>query len=662
MRELTHGNHFKFGYLGRDWYEPRAGASDSWTVRYGQSRRQPRSWREECVETARLIRGSTDLPMVVLFSGGMDSEIVVRSFVEAKIPIRCAISRFADGLNKHDIEYAMTACEQLGVPYDVHKLDLLGFWDGPVDEYCDRTRSFSPQLAATMWLVDQVDGFPVMGSGECYLVKDMRESERGTYPRSAWYMWEKERTAAWYRHFIERDREGCPGFFQYTPEVMHSFLVDPAVRALADDQVHGKLSSLSSKNDICYKHWPEMRFREKYTGFEMVQSQDRVTRERLKQRWGHCDGVAKTEYHELVNSTSFHLGKTDDEKLADAFISSHIGWFGINGSNTQRELGTVPGMSRATTQFTKTDHTEGNHFSWGYDNLRFNRRSASTSVFWAGYERQPGHVSSLPAEMVKTFRRLSDEHGRIAIHYTGSVQSFACLTAARVAGVAHTVFSLDCESVMPLVPDVGQERHPVELETLERFTWEDFSTKGQCSDPEVAFYAMASRFAEGTCVYDGPAVRLVDHNFDQQQGHSVGRPNWALLDNERNHAIPRYLDALGMKGICFPFKHTPEIAAALLRTQRHEHLVGLRNNAKLEIKALSNIWGVPDWNYWDYWTTPFSHDPAYLSEHRLALVGRVGRCSTSWSTPMEWVARWFGLEGWEDYRGPEEYGSVVPDR
>ena len=123
MVELTHRNHFKFGFNGEN-FSFRQSAVDQWFVDYGPSDRLPFDFRRECVETAMLIGQKAKGQIWVLFSGGVDSEVVVRSFVLAKVPFRAAILRFKNNLNIHDIAYAVSACESLGVPYTFFDLDI----------------------------------------------------------------------------------------------------------------------------------------------------------------------------------------------------------------------------------------------------------------------------------------------------------------------------------------------------------------------------------------------------------------------------------------------------------------------------------------------------------------------------------------------------------
>ena len=65
---------------------------------------------EECLNNAKAIRNTVSGRIAVLYSGGIDSEIVVQSFYESKIPIDIYIIRFNNNLNLHDIEWATKFC------------------------------------------------------------------------------------------------------------------------------------------------------------------------------------------------------------------------------------------------------------------------------------------------------------------------------------------------------------------------------------------------------------------------------------------------------------------------------------------------------------------------------------------------------------------------
>lgn len=299
--QFTRGQHFRFGYLEQNAsasnFQPlrkRQADSDQWFVQYGRAVRIPMNFRLECLQAAREIAAQAGpLPITVLFSGGMDSEVVLRSFVEAGVPVEAAILRFKDDFNLHDYSWAILACENLGVKFKIFDLDLLAFWAGAGLEYAERTQCVSPQLLPTMWLADQIEGFPVLGSGENYLVKKEMQ----------WLLLEKERIAAWYRHFLVQNRPASPGFFQWSPELMLAWLVDPLAIDLWQNRRPTELDSKIVKIRIYQAHFNVMK-RLKYTGFEKVQQAELIIRQKLTDRFAGCDQVFETAIPDLVSMLS----------------------------------------------------------------------------------------------------------------------------------------------------------------------------------------------------------------------------------------------------------------------------------------------------------------------------------------------------------------------
>lgn len=301
MKQYTHDNHFKYGY-NHNWFTERQSEEDVWTVEYGVCSRPVSDFKTECLNTARQIREDTDLPITICFSGGVDSEITVKSFMECGIPFKIAILQFKEGLNEHDTFYSKKFCRDHGLDYQLIELDLLRFWNSDMYDYAERTKCVTPQLLSTMWLVDQIDDYAILGSGECYVVKQIpKDYVPGVspYEPSPWHLWEKEKIASWYRHFMISNRDGAPGFFQYNPEIMLSFLLDDTVKNLVDNRIIGKLSTYTSKLGIYQKYFT-LQDRPKYTGFEYVMEEDSYHRRILEEKYGMYNQVYKSEYYELI--------------------------------------------------------------------------------------------------------------------------------------------------------------------------------------------------------------------------------------------------------------------------------------------------------------------------------------------------------------------------
>lgn len=290
MFSLTHNNHFKFGY-NEEWYRSRQCKEDVFTVQFGHCSRTPNSFRYESIEAARLI-GENATDIQVLYSGGLDSEACMLSFMAAKVPIKAAIMRFNSNLNEHDIVYAVRFCERNRVPYILYDIDILDFLENTAIDYMEATHCTSPMTAATMWLSDQIamrDGYPVFGQGECYLLKPtvtkrVKEARVSSYQNKEfsvddWALQESEMMNGWYRHFMSKNIDGVPGFHQYTPEQIYSYITDINVVKLVNSDA---TSSVQDKFNIYQRHF-DMCPRQKYTGYEQRKA-----------------GVLITELHEFL--------------------------------------------------------------------------------------------------------------------------------------------------------------------------------------------------------------------------------------------------------------------------------------------------------------------------------------------------------------------------
>ena len=168
--------------------------------------------------------------------------------------------------------------------------------------------------------MSKVDGLPVLGSGECYtartdiaIQKKLRESGKNTaelgYSDMDWVLVEREKIASWYRYPIKLNRPAVPGFFQYTPEIMLSFLDDSFSLELHNNKRKGKLSNSTSKFNICTKYWPEIKKRIKRSGFEDLRDEDYALRKQLNSYYK----MYHYEYWSEVKSLTKYLKKELNE-------------------------------------------------------------------------------------------------------------------------------------------------------------------------------------------------------------------------------------------------------------------------------------------------------------------------------------------------------------
>lgn len=284
MKYYTHENHFVYGFNDVP-YSFRKNDDDKWFVNYGKAAHRIESFRAECGNAARLIRDCKQGPLWIMLSGGSDSECAMRSFVDARIPVRALIVRFKGDLNIHDISYAVIAAESLGVPYKIVDLDILKFVETQGYDICKRIQSGWLSMALVCWAMSQVDGVPIVGNGDCFLhIK--RDNN--------YYMSEREAVVGLYRYLQLENRDGVPGFLQYTPEQMLSYLQHPITRNFVRDKpiVHNERAKIQ-----IYVEQFGMHHRTKYTGYE------KFAREKysVESKFPIVNEVAWTEYSALLN-------------------------------------------------------------------------------------------------------------------------------------------------------------------------------------------------------------------------------------------------------------------------------------------------------------------------------------------------------------------------
>ena len=68
----------------------------------------PTSFKDECLRAARLIGEAADKPILVLLSGGIDSEVAARCFLEAGVPFEVVTANIIYNgkiVNDNDTKY-----------------------------------------------------------------------------------------------------------------------------------------------------------------------------------------------------------------------------------------------------------------------------------------------------------------------------------------------------------------------------------------------------------------------------------------------------------------------------------------------------------------------------------------------------------------------------
>ena len=269
------------------------GTGPSWSVIIDCPSRQPKTFYEETVIAAEMIWAQKQGPIQLCYSGGLDSEYVLSVFTELGMNIQPVIMRTQ--YNHPETQYAFKYCEAKNIKPVIIDLDYDNFiQSGKFLEIATETQCSAYQYIANMWLTSQLDGTVITGDSDPHLFLD----------DDKWFVDEIEPTYRQLDYFKNHNIPGTPFFLSYTAEQYLSFLTDPTMQKLANNEIPGKTGSYSSKVHV-YNNQSKfiLEQRTKLTGYELVEVSPIFNHPDIKlvnswkeTTWGSCN----FEYHSLV--------------------------------------------------------------------------------------------------------------------------------------------------------------------------------------------------------------------------------------------------------------------------------------------------------------------------------------------------------------------------
>lgn len=315
MFEYTLDNHFKFGYGGINNFQDRTSSNEPFTAQYGRISRQVQSWRDANLLAAKEIYERKSGDLVLLLSGGMDSEICLKSFTDQDLPIKALTLRFTDIEPTQELKHVERIVNRYKIKHEYVETKFFDLIESSAFEKIgDDLKCVSPVIIAQLWLASQANGTAIIAQGEVHLKKDVPDDYipgSSPYEPSLWRLVESERLCSIYKYFIQKKRPGIPGFFQYLPEQTHCFLKKNTIlNDLISNRIIGKLGTRSSKNAMSLQFYPELEERIKLHGWESVQEIHDRLRHQLGSRYHGHDGYYYKEVSDLLRCLE---GLNDDK-------------------------------------------------------------------------------------------------------------------------------------------------------------------------------------------------------------------------------------------------------------------------------------------------------------------------------------------------------------
>lgn len=267
MYNFTRNNHLRYTIGGRP-FGFRENGAEKYEVSLGKIDKdhyRKNNYISELIRITDMVYKDFGKDLVLFLSGGTDSEIVLRNFIDYGIKPRCVVIRFKDGYNAPDVEEAIEMCRELDVKLEILDFDVKDFfYSGEALEFAKKIQCTQVTYLMVYYHVYKLSVPAVMG-GELLLTRFINKHS------NYWYYTFRENEDASAMRFSNVFKIPLVNeWFSYTPEIMLYFLEakNIGVENLFSDPY--KLTSVSSKNAILKKLYPNIRSKVKTHGFEKL--------------------------------------------------------------------------------------------------------------------------------------------------------------------------------------------------------------------------------------------------------------------------------------------------------------------------------------------------------------------------------------------------------
>lgn len=202
----------------------------------------------------------------VFFSGGADSELILRAYLEIGAKPEVYIVRYEKDYNIYDVSYAITVCNILGVKYNLIDFELEKFYRNDADLISEQAQVDRPRMLPHIKFTDCADGLIIVGHSD---VRWYRANEDYNEP-GIWLAQDFEHDIGCDKYNLLHNRPAIYQWWKWTPGLILSYTRLNWFQNLINDKYNGKLGINSTKLQGFREVYPDMIQRKKATGFEDV--------------------------------------------------------------------------------------------------------------------------------------------------------------------------------------------------------------------------------------------------------------------------------------------------------------------------------------------------------------------------------------------------------
>lgn len=264
---FTFNNHLKYTING-NLYGIRESVTDKFIVTVGKIDKpyyKKSNWLLEQKRTADTIYKEFGKDLVVFFSGGTDSEIVLRVFKKIGITPNAIFIKFKNDYNLDDLIVAEKTAASLNIKLNIIEVDIIDFYRS--GEALELSKEIQCRQIAYLNVYNQIKkmALPSVMGGEMLL---RRHTDK---LGSKWfYCFRENEDASAIRFSIKYGIPLVNEWFSYTPEMIGYYLEHPKINWLITERFNHKMSSVTTKNEVLKDYMPDLVDKVKTHGYEKL--------------------------------------------------------------------------------------------------------------------------------------------------------------------------------------------------------------------------------------------------------------------------------------------------------------------------------------------------------------------------------------------------------
>jgi hypothetical protein len=207
------------------------------------------------------------LKPAVFFSGGVDSELILRAYINIGANPTAYIIRYDNQINQYDVDFATRIASDLNVRHHIIDFDLTKFYEcGDAITVAQHAEIDRPRMLPHLKFTDCTDDLIIVGHSDVRWYRPNSDYDTPT----EWIAQDFEHDIGCDKYNIYHNRPAIYQWWKWTPELLVAYTRLNWFQNLINDQYRGKLGINSTKYQGFTEVYPNLLPREKRTGFEPI--------------------------------------------------------------------------------------------------------------------------------------------------------------------------------------------------------------------------------------------------------------------------------------------------------------------------------------------------------------------------------------------------------